>query len=112
VPTPFSQLLRERRDRVVARFVSEIRRKDLPPEGLTGAHLVDHIPEFLDEIAAELARRERGPASIDAGTSEHARQHGEQRWGLGYDIQALIREYDVLRRCILHEAKEAGIQAN
>ncbi len=49
------RLLQEQRDDIVARFVEEVRRKDLPPEGLSHSVLVDHIPKFLDEILAARA---------------------------------------------------------
>src|SRR6201999_4182337 len=73
------------------------------------ALLVDHIPTFLDETVAEIANG--GPVRVSQeaiGTSATARQHGEQRWSLGYDLEALIREYGVLRHVILRTAKEAG----
>ncbi len=73
--------------------------------------LVDHIPQFLDEISAEASRVHEIRANQDAvDTSETARQHGGQRWSLGYDLQAVIREYGILRHCILQTATEVGLQ--
>jgi hypothetical protein len=74
---------------------------------------VDHIPTFLEEIigqVSELAPIRAGEAGLEQ--SETARQHGEQRWQLGYDLASLVREYDVLQECILLTAKEAGIQVS
>jgi signal transduction histidine kinase/ActR/RegA family two-component response regulator len=103
------QLLRDRREEILARFVQEVERKDLSPDGLTRSLLINHIPIFLDEIGAELAAGSEGRLSMDAvEVSETARQHGEQRWNLGYDVEALVREYGVLRRAVLHTAKQAG----
>jgi signal transduction histidine kinase/CheY-like chemotaxis protein len=107
----FAQLLRDRRDAIVSRFVAEVQRKDLSPAGVSRSLLVDHIPKFLDEIVAELERVTSVRMSQDSvDTSETARQHGEQRWALGYDLEALIREYGVLRHCILDTAKQAGAE--
>jgi signal transduction histidine kinase/CheY-like chemotaxis protein len=104
-----AEIIRERRAEIVARFVAEVRRKDLPPRGVSSSLLVDHIPRFLDEVATEVSRLMGVRMSADAvDASETARMHGEQRWTLGYDLQGLIREYDVLRRCILGVANEAG----
>jgi signal transduction histidine kinase/CheY-like chemotaxis protein len=104
-----ARLLTEHRDEIVARFVAEVQRKDLTPGALPHALLVDHIPRFLDEITVELVRDETIRASHDAvDTSTIARHHGEQRWDLGYDLEALVREYGVLRHCIIQVVKEAG----
>jgi signal transduction histidine kinase/ActR/RegA family two-component response regulator len=106
----FAQLLREERDRIVSRFVAEVQ-KELSPAGVPRSLLVDHIPKFIDEIVAELTRLTSLQMSQDAiDTNETARQHGEQRWALNYDLEALIREYGILRHCILLTAKEEGTQ--
>jgi signal transduction histidine kinase/ActR/RegA family two-component response regulator len=102
------QILTFRRDEIVARFVTQVERKDLSPPGVARSFLVDHIPRFLDEIATELAAVSEVRFSHDAvDTSMSARLHGEQRWSLGYDLDALIREYGILRHAILEVAKEA-----
>jgi signal transduction histidine kinase/ActR/RegA family two-component response regulator len=106
-----ARILTDRRDDIVARFVTEVRRKDLPPAELDHSLLVDHIPKFLDEIIAELERVQALRGSQDAvDGSMTARQHGEQRWSLGYDLGALIREYGVLRHCIFEIAKSEDAQ--
>src|ERR1700722_12795854 len=102
------QLLIEHRDAIVARFVGQVQRKDLPPPGLPRPVLIDHIPKFLDEIVAELMALDSVRYSHDAlDTSQTARQHGEQRWTLGYDLDAVVREYGLLRHAIMEAAKEA-----
>jgi signal transduction histidine kinase/CheY-like chemotaxis protein len=107
----FALFLERERDRIVASFVAELQRKSLPPPGLSASLLADHIPKFLDDTIAELAGTGRAvrPSQDAIDTSETARQHGEQRWTLGYDLEGLIREYGVLRHCILRAAKEAGV---
>jgi signal transduction histidine kinase/ActR/RegA family two-component response regulator len=106
----FAQLLAEQREHIVARFVDAVQRKDLSPPGVSRPLLVDHIPKFLDEIAREFQRRDSVRFSQDAvDTSETARQHGVQRWSVGYDLEAVIREYGILRHAILQTIKEAGL---
>ena len=105
------QLLTHHRDEIVARFVREVQRKDLPPPGLSRPVLIDHIPKFLDEIVEELSAIDRVRYSHDAiDMSPTARQHGEQRWTLGYDLDALVREYGVLRHAIMEVAKALRVQ--
>jgi signal transduction histidine kinase/ActR/RegA family two-component response regulator len=105
----FAELLEARRDQIVACFVAQVQRKDLSPPGLSRSLLTDHIPKFLDEIVVELTRVRSVRFTQDAiDTSETARLHGEHRWSVGYDLAALIREYGILRHCILQAAKEAG----
>ncbi len=106
----FSQLLRERRDQIVACFVRMVQQGHLSPPSVTRSLLVDHIPVFLDEIVAELSYRDEISFSRDTfDTSATARRHGEQRWHLGYDLEALIREYGILRHCIIETAKQNSV---
>ena len=105
------QLLSEHRDAIVSRFVHQVQRKDLPPPGLSRPVLIDHIPKFLDDIVAQLTNPEGTRYSHDViDRSLAARQHGEQRWTLGYDLDALVREYGILRHAIMETAKEAGAE--
>jgi signal transduction histidine kinase len=109
-PVDLAGLLLAQRDQIVAAFVREIERQALAPPGLSRSLLVDHVPDINDEIVAELERLTSSQASQEAAdTSDIAREHGRQRWTLGYDLQALMREYDVLRGCILQAAKRAGV---
>lgn len=92
-------------------FVDELRRENVAPSGLSRPLLVDHIPGFLDEVVEELEQVANARSGEDAvDTSATARKHGKQRWSLGYDLEALIREYGILRHCILQRAKDAGAQ--
>lgn len=105
------RVLLEKREQIVLQFVSQVERTEVAPEGTRRSSLVDHIPRFLDELTAELdtARDVRVSESV-VSTSATAREHGEQRWQLGYDLDGLIREYGILRQCILKMAKEEGAQ--
>ena len=99
-------ILRDCRSDILARFVREVERKDLPPPGLPASVLIDHIPLFLDEISAELPMSDGTWPNNDAmDVTTTARQHGEQRWKVGYDLEAVVREYGVLRQAVLETAK-------
>jgi signal transduction histidine kinase/CheY-like chemotaxis protein len=102
------QLLTEQRDEIVRRFVKEVEKQDLPPQGTSRSLLADHVPTFLDDIVFELGRSREVRDSQDAfDSSATARRHGGQRWTLGYDLESLVREYGVLRHCILAAARDA-----
>jgi signal transduction histidine kinase/CheY-like chemotaxis protein len=102
-----ARFLVEQRTAIVARFVEEVRGAELAPRESSPPLLVDHVPRFLDEIAAQLASARPRVDAVEASAT--AREHGEQRWALGYDLRALVREYGVLRHCILQTAKESSL---
>jgi signal transduction histidine kinase/ActR/RegA family two-component response regulator len=107
--TELGQLLRDRRDEIVSDFVAEVRQKNLSPPGLARPLLVDEIPGFLDCVVVELARTAAGaPSGTTPLTGNTARRNAGQRWALGYDIEGLIREYGVLRHCVLRLAAQAA----
>ena len=99
------QILSECRDDILARFVREVQSKDLPPPGLSRSVLIDHIPDFLDEICEQLATANGNRPSLAQDVAATARQHGEQRWQVGYDLETVVREYGVLRHAIIETAK-------
>jgi len=76
--------------------------KGLAPGGTSEPELRDHIPDFLRELVDGLRRSQ----AVD--TSAVAQQHGRQRYGLGFSLEALVREYGLLRRLILDLAEESG----
>src|SRR5689334_3946563 len=100
-------LLKDKRDDIVQRFVNEVRGRELSPPATSRSHLENQIPRFLDEMIAELTTRRRVRFTNDSDDeSPTAREHGEQRWELGYDLEALVREYGILRHCLLQCAAE------
>jgi signal transduction histidine kinase/ActR/RegA family two-component response regulator len=104
------ELLRDHSHDILASFVREVERKDLPPPGLSKSVLIDHLPVLLEEIAVELSRAGGARSSLDAKeVSAVSRQHGEQRWEVGYDLEAVVREYGVLRQAILDVARDNGV---
>ncbi|MEY4549626.1 MAG: hypothetical protein RL685_5821, partial [Pseudomonadota bacterium] len=110
-PLGFGQVLQEHRDVIVSRFVAEIQRQGLISASLPRPVLADHIPAFLELVAEQLKGR-GAPGSGDRQQSAQAiaAQHGIERWRLGYDLQALVREYGILRQCILEIATGLGVQ--
>lgn len=103
------ELIEQQQGAIIARFVSEVQQQALAPVDLPRPLLIDALPAFLSELTTELTSHSRVQSSQDAGdTSASARQHGEQRWSLGYNLEALIREYGVLRHSVVEAVKDAG----
>ena len=78
------------------------------PEGATIVEIVDGLPTFIDELVAVLRRRESstGGAPDCARANELAVDHGSQRFHAGFSLGAVIREYGVLRECLLDLIRE------
>ena len=70
--------------------------------------LNDHIPAFLDELAAALRSRsdETIQEVVTAGTPP---AHGEQRVHDGFDIVEVVAEYNILRECLHELAESSGL---
>ncbi len=79
-------------------------------EAIPTVELVDHLPQFVDEIIATLSAGARTPP-VEPSTevSATAAEHGTQRLRLGFSLDSVIREYGALRDAILSTAVEAGI---
>lgn len=68
---------------------------------LTHTQLLDHLPSVVRDLCQFLRWRD---ASVLAGEArEDAQEHGQHRWEQGYQLDALLRELDVLRRIVLSE---------
>jgi signal transduction histidine kinase/CheY-like chemotaxis protein len=104
------QLLRTRRDDILATFVREAERKDLRPPGVSRSVLIDHLPVFLEEIIGALEQSRPTRDAVELGSS--AREHGERRWKEGYDLEAVVREYGVLGHAIIEVAKSSGVEVD
>jgi len=83
------------------------------PASLDREDVIDSLREFLDEIATGL-RREAGLHQHSHATlpSAIAKGHGKQRFGMGYEIAAMIREYGTLRDVLFQVIEEGGLSPN
>lgn len=81
----------------------------LAPETVPAPEILNSLPVFLDELVSAL-RLARGdaPASPELEHSETASEHGLQRFRSGFSVQAVVREYGVLRECIIELIKESN----
>ena len=91
-------------------FVSRVMGDEIAaaPSGTRRSELVDHLPAFLDELidalvapGAEAGEGTRSPSDLPLAGRIKAGEHGVTRLRQGFDIEALVREYGILRECIL-----------
>jgi signal transduction histidine kinase len=97
-----SAVLKDRRSRLITswgnRITSAVASATLPR-----AELLDHIPAFVDELIRALH-----PSAVPLPPMPaNAEEHGVQRFGLGFDVAEVVREYGMLHECILQIAGEA-----
>ena len=104
--TEMAALIRQQREAVLSSWRKQV--KQFPSaRNLDTPTLNDHIPQLLDELAAALATTSDGmmPKALAKGTSP---VHGLMRFREGYDIEEVVAEYNILRRCVHDLAKNHG----
>jgi len=104
------EVLAAKRDVVVRRWHAQVR-GTLAPDAMSAVELVDHIPQFLDEITAAL-RADAGLSSVGPSPEEStiATGHGAQRLRLGFSLDSVVREYGALRDAIVATVVDDGGQ--
>lgn len=104
------EVLAAKRDDVLLRWRAQVK-GTLAPEGMPPLELVNHIPEFVEEIVSAL-RMDSGLSSRGPGPEESATAagHGAQRLRLGFSLDAVVREYGALRDAIVATARDADAQ--
>ncbi len=104
------EVLAAKRDDVILRWKAQVR-GTLAPEAMPPFELINHIPEFVDEIVSALRAdsglSSRGPSPEESAT---AAGHGAQRLRLGFSLDSVVREYGTLRDAIVATARDAGAQ--
>lgn len=104
-----ADMLDDQREEIVQRWVDKLFSTGVP-ESVKREDVIDSMRDFLDELA-EALREDQGfgrqPPSAEASAT--AKGHGHQRFTLGYDVGAIVREYGALRDLIFDVIEERGI---
>ncbi|CAB3796326.1 RsbRD N-terminal domain-containing protein [Pararobbsia alpina] len=77
---------------------------------LTHTQLLDHLPSVFRDLCQFLRWRDANALAGEA--REDAQEHGQHRWEQGYQLDALLRELDVLRRIVLSEVGAVSRKAD
>jgi PAS domain S-box-containing protein len=80
--------------------------KTLSPRALSPGDLIDTLPEFLKAVVEVLRGNPAPGATLLSAAGTIAEAHGAQRFRMGLDISAVMREYILLRRVILELLQE------
>jgi signal transduction histidine kinase len=102
------EMLASKREDIIVRWKAEVERT-LAPAALPAFEIIDHIPDFLNEIIDSL-RADAGlpPISGSPSKSATAAGHGAQRLRLGFSLDMVVREYTQLRNAIMVTIIESG----
>src|SRR4030081_1116650 len=96
-PRRLADFLRERRRAILDRWEAAVRQLR-PAQGLRRPALLDHIPQFLEELERFVGDlRQHRPA---APPEDIARVHAVERLEMGYELADVVEEYSILRSCI------------
>jgi signal transduction histidine kinase len=100
-------VLKDRRQEILERWTVAIGRVagGVP---VTPSELVDHLPQFLDEVIDVLFEADARTAAT--GRTSTAARHGIQRFRIGFDLDAVVREYAILHRSIIEFAHKDGVR--
>lgn len=106
------EVLAERSGEVMLRWKTIVR-GTLAPESMPVVELVDHLPQFLDEVIGALREDDGLSASYQKPeASQSAVEHGEQRLRLGFSLDSVVREYGALRDALVATARDAGVEVS
>ena len=103
-----ADLLQAQLDSLLEKWIAHVA-ASLAPGRLSAPELRDHLPTFLHQIVLAL----RGPApdadtSPVDGQSAVGREHGAQRFRVGFELEAVVREYGLLLHLVLDLVEAAG----
>jgi hypothetical protein len=100
-------LIRQQRDVLLSTWRQQVRQ--LPSaRNLDTSTLNDHIPQLLDELVDALnsSSDQKIPEALARGSPP---VHGLERFREGYDIEAVVTEYNNLRGCIHDLTEKNGL---
>ena len=102
-------LLATKRDEVIQRWKERVQ-GTLASNAIPTVELIDHLPQFVDEVIATLRTGARGSSVVPLEDSSTAAEHGTQRLRLGFSLDAVVREYGAIRDALIDTAVAAGMQ--
>ncbi len=105
-----ASLIERERAEIERRFVGKLRAASAA-QSLDREAVIDSLHLLLDEMVSSLRRgAPPGDREIQRTTSEAGRTHAAQRFGLGYDVATLVREYALLQSILFDLIAERGAE--
>ncbi|MFY0579539.1 RsbRD N-terminal domain-containing protein [Cystobacter fuscus] len=106
-----AELLDSRREEIMRRWIGHVARFHAT-EPHSRPELEDHMPHFLSALSRNLreGRRERA-RDYDSSTpvTNQGVQHGLQRLRIGFELEAVVREYGELREILDDLFEQASV---
>jgi signal transduction histidine kinase/CheY-like chemotaxis protein len=102
--TSLADFVERERASILGSFLVRVREKG-EARSMSNAQLLDDLPAFFDELLATL-RHQAEPAKLLLGRSHSAEAHGLQRLLSGYDLEAMVHEYGIVRDCIYERLEQ------
>lgn len=100
------EILLARRDDLVERWQQRVS-GSVSAQTLPTPEIINSLPVFLEQLIDALHRARSAPQDAPVlDHSEIAAHHGSQRFRAGFSIQAVVREYGILRECIFDLLQE------
>jgi two-component system, OmpR family, phosphate regulon sensor histidine kinase PhoR len=102
-----SQLIRDRQADIIDEWKTAAAR--LPrAQHLDEPLLLDHMPQMLEELSTALIHSQNR-SIIEMSAHKSAKQHGEVRYQLGFDVEEVIAEFGLLRDTVQRFAETSSI---
>src|SRR5260370_15056752 len=100
--TRLAELIHANRDQLLKRWAERVQAR-LAPRKLSKPELMDRLPDFIDDLVHALRGEGSPPVAL---VTEAAKEHGKQRFRSGFDIEAVVLEYGVVRECVFELISE------
>src|SRR4051812_1714781 len=107
-PRRLADFLRENKKEILRQWAAEVR-KIRAARNLDEPILLDHLPEFIEDLAEYVDDVRHGEQI--GPPEERPRVHALERLEVGYDLAEVVAEYAVLRRCITELASHTHAPA-
>src|SRR5688572_1282360 len=102
-----SNLIQERKEAIISPW-KEAACKLPRAQHLDEPLLIDHMPNFLEELSSALREAET-MSILEMRAQKSAAEHGVARFKLGFDIEEVIAEFGLLRDVIQQFAEQEGV---
>jgi signal transduction histidine kinase len=102
-----SKLLHERQAEIIDQWKAAVRK--LPrAQHLAEPVLLDHMPQMLAELSSALIHAQNR-SIVEMRAQKSPKEHGADRYQLGFDVEEVIAEFGLLRDIIQQFAEAAGV---
>ena len=86
---------------IISRWAARALAEQGDRERIHHAELIDHLPQFLDDLSRSLAESRE-----DSSRDRWAREHGQQRWHAGWSLPEVVRDYQLLQVILLDHLED------